>query len=160
MLRNVPLLFLFFSVHLMSCENTIEDKAKDAIRNYLNENLDDVSIYESVKFSSLDTLFRLNISGAKYPYPGKQYLYRYQMFHSYWTVDENGRKYLERSYFILNNNFEVIVTLDWSTVANWKNVKQSRIPSEIDINDFLHLGITDTVRGKEIGCYSYINSHD
>ncbi len=157
---KIKIYFFLLFIANASCNNNIEDKAKDAIYNYLNENLDDESNYESVKFGRLDTLFRLDVSGTKYASSGEKYLYRYQMFHSYRSLDENGRKYLERDYFILNNNLEVIVVLDWSTIANWKNVNQSSIPSEIDINDFLHLGITDTVRGKGIGCYSYINSNE
>lgn len=60
-MKNLTLLIIFlFSLSLLGCEKLNEEKAKTAIRNYLNENLDDMSTYEAVKFGTLDTLYNYN----------------------------------------------------------------------------------------------------
>jgi hypothetical protein len=57
-MRNLSLSLLFlFSIAILGCKKSNEEKAKDAIRTYLNENLDDMSSYEAVKFGTLDTVF-------------------------------------------------------------------------------------------------------
>ena len=57
-MRNLSLSFLFlFSLSLFGCQKSNEEKAKNAIHTYLNENLDDMATYEVVKFGNLDTVF-------------------------------------------------------------------------------------------------------
>lgn len=105
-----------FSILLFSCENSNEKKAKEAIRNYLNENLDDMSTYESVKFGTLDTVMtRVDLSSftskAKDSDDSSKIKIidiNYEMFHSYRLKDGKGAKYLTKRYFKLNSNFEVI----------------------------------------------------
>lgn len=55
-MKNIFLTILF-TLSLISCEKSNEEKAKEAIRIYLNENLDDMATYEIVKFGELDTVF-------------------------------------------------------------------------------------------------------
>jgi hypothetical protein len=100
-------LFLF-SIALGSCEKSNEEKAKESIRKYLNENLDDMSTYESVKFGNLDTVSKLDIRGTSIESEKVKYLFMYQMFHSYRLKDEKGAKYITKNYFKLNGDFEVI----------------------------------------------------
>ncbi len=120
-MKNLTLSILFlFAFSLISCQKSNEEKAKEAIRTYLNENLDDMSTYEPVKFGSLDTVMkRVDLSEFdKLPNPKakrnddsekiKYIDLNFQMFHSYRLKDEKGAKYLVKKYFKLNNNFEVI----------------------------------------------------
>ena len=144
-MKNVFLTVLFFStLSLYSCEKSNEERAKDAIKKYLNENLDDMSTYELVKFGPLDTLFKLDVSGTSYASADKKYLYRYQMFHSYRLKDEKGLKHLTQSYFELNDKFEVIIITDYMN-KNWEKIKYLGIPTEKEVDDFLHLGVKDSV---------------
>ena len=107
-MKNIFLTILF-ALSLISCEKSNEEKAKEAIRTYLNENLDDMSTYESVKFGTLDTLIKLDLSGTSFAKSDVKSLgNKFQMFHSYRLKDEKGAKYLIKKYFKLNNNFEVI----------------------------------------------------
>lgn len=96
-----PFYFCFFSVHLMSCENTKEDKAKDAIHIYLDENLDDMTSYEPVKFGNLvqfpDSL--LNHPDFINSKPA------FKMFHSYRIMGKKGHKILLKKIFVLNKDF-------------------------------------------------------
>ena len=96
------MLFLF-SLSLFSCEKSNEEKAKDAIKTYLNENLDDMSSYEEVKFGSLDMLFnKENIEMFSIDKETK-----FQMFHSYRIKLNSGNKILIKKYFLINENFEI-----------------------------------------------------
>lgn len=113
-MKNLSLTILFlFSISLLGCQKSNEEKAKEAIRIYLNENLDDMSSYEAVKFGTLDTLF-VKLDLSEYNKPSKPNTkakildVTFQMFHSYRLKDEKGAKYLIKRYFKLNNNFEVI----------------------------------------------------
>lgn len=120
-MRNLTLTILFlFSLSLLGCKKSNEEKAKEAIQTFLNENLDDMSTYEPVKFGSLDTVMkRVDLSEYdKSPNPKAKHNddspklkfidLTFQMFHSYRLKDEKGAKYLIKRYFKLNNNFEVI----------------------------------------------------
>lgn len=191
------LLFLL-SISLLSCEKSNEEKAKLAIRTYLNENLDDMSTYEVVKFGNLDTVFVFNgqriiinnhsnsfkiannkakgnilgfidnqentvipfdsihhklifANGRMILYENQSNLFydittvkteklkklnilnlpklkhrnnvvkfskpdtiQFEMLHSFRLKNEKGSKYLTKIYFILNSNFEVVSTNDFS----------------------------------------------
>lgn len=57
-MKNIFITILFlFAISLLGCQKSNEEKAKEAIRTYLNENLDDMSTYEPVKYGKLDTLY-------------------------------------------------------------------------------------------------------
>lgn len=116
-MKKISLIILsLISILLFSCDNSNEKKAKEAIRNYLNENLDDMSTYEPVKFGPLDTVMtRVDLSSftskAKDSADSSKIKIidiNYEMFHSYRLKDGKGAKYLTKRYFKLNSNFEVI----------------------------------------------------
>lgn len=98
-MKNI--IFILISFLLFSCEKSNEEKAKEAVRNYLYENVDDFSTYESVKFGSL-IVSNIDLNDTT------TYSPEYQMFHSYRLKDEKGLKYLTKKYFKLNSSFEVI----------------------------------------------------
>lgn len=101
-MKNI-LLTILFAFTLISCEKSNEDKAKEAIRIYLNENLDDMSSYEPVKFGSLEML--VNIGNFQFYSIEKDT--KYQMFHSYRIKLNSGDKILVKKYFLINENFEI-----------------------------------------------------
>ncbi|MCX6194283.1 MAG: hypothetical protein NTX34_07360 [Cytophagales bacterium] len=96
-------MFTIFSILLNSCGNSNEEKAKDAIRTYLNENLDDMSTYEPVKFGELEPLTNKEV-GEFYDVNLES---RYQMFHSFRVVNKEGRKVLIKSYFLFNETLTI-----------------------------------------------------
>lgn len=99
-MKNI--IFILISFLLFSCEKSNEEKAKEAVRNYLYENVDDFSTYESVKFGSL-IVSNIDLNDTT------TYSPEYQMFHSYRLKDEKSlNKYLIKKYFKLNSSFEVI----------------------------------------------------
>ncbi|RVU26971.1 hypothetical protein EOJ36_02950 [Sandaracinomonas limnophila] len=57
MTKTTLKIIFIFSIFIISCKKSNEEIAKESIRNYLNENLDDISTYEPVKFGKLDTIF-------------------------------------------------------------------------------------------------------
>lgn len=100
-MKKYSVMFLtILSLIFISCEKSNEEKAKDAIRTYLNENLDDMSTYEPVKFGKLDSI-KIETADLK-----DNSLY-FEMFHSYRIKESNGTKYLIKEYFLLNSKIEV-----------------------------------------------------
>jgi hypothetical protein len=97
------ILFTIFSILLNSCGNSNEEKAKDAIRTYLNENLDDMSTYEPVKFGELEPLTNKEV-GEFYDVNPES---RYQMFHSFRVVNKEGRKVLIKSHFLFSETLTI-----------------------------------------------------
>ena len=145
-MRNLSLTILFlFSVSLLGCQKSNEEKAKEAIRTYLNENLDDMSTYESVKFGSLDTVYMVDYSGTSDASANVKYKLVYQMFHSYRLKDANGIKYLTKNYFELDNNFEVFNKGDIS-FKNFgvKGVPILQIPTDKEVEAYLRKQTFDT----------------
>ncbi|WP_395616693.1 hypothetical protein [Aquirufa sp.] len=130
-------LFLF-SIALGSCEKSNEEKAKESIRKYLNENLDDMSTYESVKFDNLDTVYMVE-SGTSIDSENVKYKIMYQMFHSYRLKDVHGVKYLTKAYFKINNNFEVIENSEISFIKPGnKIIPTFKLPSEKEVEAYLN----------------------
>jgi hypothetical protein len=106
-MKNLSLSLLFlFSIALFGCEKSNEEKAKDAIRTYLNENLDDMSAYESVKFGQLDTTMILDLIGTSSKPQSRGF--RFQMFHSYRIKNDEGQKKIYKGYFLLNKELKVV----------------------------------------------------
>ncbi len=97
-----PKILFLLSLSLMSCEKSYEQKAKDAIHTYLNENLNDVSSYEAVKFGKLDSISDLYVGNSRYSH------WKFQMFHSYRILTFSGQKIIIKEYFIFNSKWEVV----------------------------------------------------
>lgn len=107
--KHSLILFTILSIILNSCGNSNEEKAKDAIRTYLNENLDDMSSYEPVKFGTLDSLISIDLTGTTLADGNQKKLpTELEMFHSYRLKEKDGSKYLVKEYFKLNSKLEVI----------------------------------------------------
>lgn len=104
-MKNIFLTILF-TLSLISCEKSNEEKAKEAIRIYLNENLDDMSAYESVKFGQLDTTMILDLTGTSSKLQSRGF--RFQMFHSYRIKNNEGQKKIYKGYFLLNKELKVV----------------------------------------------------
>jgi hypothetical protein len=101
------------SIFVFSCKNSDDEKARNAIRTYLNENLDDMSTYEPVKFGVLDTLPKINLESAPNTKPkDKTSNLQFLMFHSYRLKRSDGSKHLIKEYFKFNANIEVINSMD------------------------------------------------
>ncbi len=145
-MRNLSLSLLFlFSLLLISCEKSNEEKAKNAIRTYLNENLDDMASYESVKFGSLDTVYMVDYGRTSDSSANVKYKLVYQMFHSYRLKDANGIKYLTKNYFELHNNFEVFDKGDISFKKFGVNgVPILHLPSDKEVEEYMRLVVVDT----------------
>lgn len=111
---------------MTGCRKSNDEKAKDAIKSYLNENLDDMSTYEPVKFGNLDSLKELDLTSTSLENSKDSSLY-FEMFHSYRIKGVDGAKYLTKEYFILNSKIEVINKQPYSSKpfqlpelpANW-----------------------------------------
>ena len=96
-MKKLFLTILYLSaLSLISCEKSNEEKAKEAVYIYLNQNLDDMSSYESVKFGTLDSVDKTKNT--------VQSNWDFQIFHSYRIKDNEGHKVLEKEYFILISN--------------------------------------------------------
>jgi hypothetical protein len=120
-MRNIFLTILFV-LSLISCEKSNEEKAKEAIHTYLNENLDDMSSYEPVKFGTLDTVYKLDLSGTSFANSDvKSLVDEFQMFHSY-RIKDGINKHLVRRYFKINQKFEVIDISNYTYVNRVNNV--------------------------------------
>ena len=116
-MKNLILSIIFlFSLSLLGCQKSNEEKAKEAIRIYLNENLDDMSSYEAVKFGTLDSInkpdksYKTNRFDLRRLQPSFPEL---QMFHSYRIMGDNGHKILYKSYFWFDNKLIVIAERDY-----------------------------------------------
>lgn len=103
---HTQILLLILSIILFNCKQSNEDKAKEAIRTYLNENLDDMSTYEAVKFGQLDTTMVLDLSGTSFEKKAKGF--KFQMFHSYRLKNTNGQKEIFKGYYLLDSKLNVI----------------------------------------------------
>jgi hypothetical protein len=98
-MKNIFLTILF-ALSLISCEKSNEEKAKVAIKTYLNENLDDMTTYEVVRFGTLDSIH--NTKNTLQPN------WNFQMFHSYRIMGKRGYKTLKKRYFIFNSKLEIV----------------------------------------------------
>lgn len=106
-LKNISLTFiLFFSIIIFSCEKSKEEMAREAVYTYLNENLDDISTYESVKFGTLDSIDKI-----KNNVPPN---WVFQIFHSYRIEEKEGSVILNKEYYILNSQLEVVKTTEFN----------------------------------------------
>jgi hypothetical protein len=144
MKQTILFISYFIFLALISCKKPNEEKAKEAIRTYLNENLNDNATYESVKFGKLDTLFQLDVTGTSFATADNKYIFHYQMFHSYRLKDEKGKKYLTKTYFELNNNFDVVHLSDYSSKVEGEKPKILRIPSDKEVKEFGQTVVADT----------------
>lgn len=126
-MKKYPItLLIILSITIAGCRKSNEEKAKDAIKTYLNENLDDMSTYEPVKFGDLDTLKALDLTGTTLENSKHSSLY-FEMFHSYRIKGSDGAKYLTKDYFVFNSKIEVINRRPYSSThfqlpelpANW-----------------------------------------
>jgi hypothetical protein len=117
-------LTILFALSLISCEKSNEEKAKEAIHTFLNENLDDMSSYEAVKFGTLDSInkpdksYKTNRFDLRRLQPSFPEL---QMFHSYRIMGDNGHKILYKSYFWFDNKLKVISERDYPQPEFWDN---------------------------------------
>ncbi len=106
----------FFALLIISCEKSNEEKAKNAIHTYLNENLDDMATYEVVKFGNLDSInkpdksYKTNRFDLRRLQPSFPEL---QMFHSYRIMGDNGHKILYKSYFWFDYKLKLIAERDY-----------------------------------------------
>jgi hypothetical protein len=116
---------IILSIAIVGCSKSNEEKAKDAIKTYLNENLDDISTYEPVKFGNLDTLKKLDLTGTSLENSKNNSLY-FEMFHSYRIKQSNGEKYLIKEYFLINSKIEVINKHSYSS----KPIQMPELPAE------------------------------
>lgn len=144
-MKQSTLSFLIITIlAIISCNKSNEEKAKEAIESYLNENLDDMTTYEPVKFGKLDTILKLDISGTSFAKGNKKYLYHFEMFHSYRLKDGNGRKYITKVYYELNENFAIISSKDFSSVNPGEKLNVLRVPTDKDLEEFMRLVAVDT----------------
>jgi hypothetical protein len=115
-MKKISITFLIIlSIILVGCRKSNEEKAKDAIKIYLNENLDDISTYEPVKFGNLDTLKKLDLTGTSLKNSRGNSL-DFEMFHSYRIKGRDGAKHLIKEYFKLNSKIEVIEKQSFSFI--------------------------------------------
>lgn len=110
---------LLLTLTLISCEKSNEKKAKESIYTFLNENSDDMSTYEPIKFGSLDTVLKVvnldeNRNGNSQSNHWKEI--NLEMFHSYRIMD-GDRKRLIKRFFKFNGKLEVIA-ISGSTYIN------------------------------------------
>lgn len=121
-MKNIVTIFLLIiSFALFNCNQSNEEKAKEAIKTYLNENLNDMSTYESVKFGQLDTTMILDLTGTSFEKKAKGF--KFQMFHSYRLKNADGQKEIFKGYYLLDNNLKVI---SFSSYPN-RLLKEARI---------------------------------
>ncbi|MCZ2479052.1 hypothetical protein G9H64_09975 [Aquirufa nivalisilvae] len=99
---------------LISCEKSNEEKAKESIYTFLNENLDDMTTYEPIKFGSLDTVLKvINLEEFDQLNRDNWKDINLEMFHSY-RIKEGDRKRIFKRYFKLNRKLEVIALSDYT----------------------------------------------
>lgn len=106
---------------LLGCVKSNEEKAKEAIHTFLNENLDDITTYEPVKFGTLDTVY-------EYSVPAKSFVDELQMFHSFRIIGKEGNKFLVRKYFIFDSNLKIIESTDSSKPTTLEEASDTAPP--------------------------------
>ena len=137
-LINIPLVFiLFFSLTIFSCEKSKEEVAREAVYTYLNENLDDISTYESVKFGTLDSVDKI-----KNNVPPD---WVFQIFHSYRIEENDGNIVLNKEYYILNSQLEVVKTTEFNYSNKTNNYISNYVPVDSVAVDTSAVAPFDTI---------------
>lgn len=89
-----------FAVALIfiSCSKTPQEKIEDLIKNYVLENTNDASSYQSVSFGDLDSLFMDK---------NKKTFYGYKMKHKFRAKNAFGAVILNEMEFMIGEDFKI-----------------------------------------------------
>jgi hypothetical protein len=158
MKNRILIITAILLVFTSSCSKTDEEKAKNSVKNYLENNLNDASSYESVVFEKFKKIPDINFSQVKKQVENKytkeilQNRFKefnnvsnlkesdlhYEILHKYRANNSLGAKILEESYFILDKNFNVLITHNESIETTIINTKNKIKEEEEAINDMMN----------------------
>ncbi|MHA8103938.1 hypothetical protein [Aquirufa nivalisilvae] len=114
MKKHFPYTRVLLILLLISCEKSNDEKAKESIYTFLNENLDDMTTYEPIKFGSLDTVLKItDLEEYNQLNADNWKEINLEMFHSY-RIKEGDRKRIFKRYFKLNRKLEVIALSNYT----------------------------------------------
>ncbi len=93
------ILLILLAAHLISCNNTPEDKAQAAVKAFLKKQMAEPSAYEPISFGKIDSLFSNDESG-------KKYFLGYSLAHTFKAKNSFGDLIRQTDTFLVDPGFQ------------------------------------------------------